>query len=63
MVGGICDAILEQAAASNTIAVQVERVAQAAEENSAIANNSSESAKQVEQHADAMHSAATKFRI
>ncbi len=62
-ITSISDSILEQGAASNTIAGQVERVAQATEENSAIAQNSAESAQYVENQAREMREAAARFRI
>ena len=62
-ITSISDSIIEQGAASNTIAGQVERVAQATEQNSAIAQNSAESAQYVERQASEMRQAAARFRI
>jgi len=63
VVRNISDSIIEQGSASNEIAVQVERVAQAAEENSATAHHSAESATYLESVARKMHESASRFRI
>ena len=63
VVSDITDAIVEQGVASQSIATQVERVAQAAEENSAAAGQSSDAAAQMRQLAEQMSSMAGRFRI
>ncbi len=62
-ITSISESVLEQGAASNTIASQVERIAQATEENSAIARSSAESAQYVEAQAGHMREATARFRI
>ncbi|MCL2590967.1 MAG: methyl-accepting chemotaxis protein [Betaproteobacteria bacterium] len=55
--------LAEQNMASQSIAQQVERVAQAAEENSAAARSSSGSAKNIEQLTRAVRNAVSKFKV
>ncbi len=62
-VSDITSALSEQGIASQTIAQQVERVAQAAEENSAAARSSSDAAVNIEQLAKAMREAVAKFKV
>ena len=61
-VVAVVNTISEQASASNAISSQVERVAQAAEQNSAIARNSADSAARVAQLSDEMRATASRFR-
>jgi len=63
VVSSISDSIVEQGSASHSIASQVERVAQAAEENSATALHSSEAASQMESLAGRMRDDASRFKI
>ncbi|MDE2583914.1 MAG: methyl-accepting chemotaxis protein [Betaproteobacteria bacterium] len=63
VVSDITDAIVEQGVASQSIAAQVERVAQAAEENNAAAGQSSDAANQMRHLAEQMSSLAGRFRI
>ena len=62
-VGDITSVLAEQGTTSQSIAQQVERVAQAAEENSAAARSSSEATKNIEQLARAVHSEVAKFKV
>ncbi len=62
-VNDITSSLSEQTVASQTIAQQVERVAQAAEENSAAAFSSSDSASSLERLAQAMRGATAKFSV
>ncbi len=62
-VNDITSALAEQSIASQTIAQQVERVAQAAEENSAAAHSSSQSAINIDRLAQAMHTAMARFQV
>ncbi len=62
-VSDITSALAEQGIASQTIAQQVERVAQAAEENSAAARSSSDAAVDIEHLAKAMRGAMEKFKL
>jgi methyl-accepting chemotaxis protein len=55
--------LAEQGTTSQSIAQQVERVAQAAEENSAAARGSSESAKNIENLARAMRKTVSQFKV
>ncbi|MDR2880966.1 MAG: methyl-accepting chemotaxis protein [Azoarcus sp.] len=55
--------LAEQSATSQTIAQQVERVAQAAEENSAAARSSSFAAENIEQLAHAMRGTVARFKV
>ena len=63
VVSTISESILEQASASNSISTQVERVAQASEENSAVAQNSADSAHHVAELSAQMREAASRFHI
>jgi methyl-accepting chemotaxis protein len=62
-VGDITLVLSEQGVASQTIAQQVERVAQAAEENSAAARSSSDAAANIEQLARTMRGVVGKFKV
>ena len=62
-VGDTSSILAEQGVASQAIAQQVERVAQAAEENSAAARSSSEATKNIEQLAHAVRNAVAKFKV
>jgi len=62
-VGDITSVLAEQGATSQSIAQQVERVAQAAEENSAAARSSSEAAVNIEQLVRAVRNAVEKFKV
>ncbi|MBI5936886.1 MAG: methyl-accepting chemotaxis protein [Betaproteobacteria bacterium] len=63
VVTDISSALVEQSAASNDIASNVEKVAQMCEQNSAAAVESAGSATHLEQLADAMRNAASRFKI
>jgi methyl-accepting chemotaxis protein len=63
VMNDISAAISEQGIASSSIAQQVERVAQASEENSASARLSSESAEQLRRLAADMHGQMDRFRV
>ena len=62
-VASISESILEQGAASNTIAEQVEQVARASEQNSAIARQSAASAQAVAQQAGQTRLALARFQL
>jgi methyl-accepting chemotaxis protein len=62
-VDDITVVLSEQGTASQTIAQQVERVAQAAEKNSATVRDASEGIKHVEQLTRAMRSAVERFKV
>jgi methyl-accepting chemotaxis protein len=63
VVNDISAALAEQSAASNDIAVHVEKVAQMSEENSAAASKSASEASQLEALADTMRASVSRFKI
>jgi len=63
MVGEIAEAIREQGAATNNIAVQVERVAQMSEENSAAAGNCAQAARELDRLAREMQTIVSSYRL
>ena len=62
-VDNISSALMEQSAASNNIAVHIEKVAKMTEENSAAAEKSASAAKHLAQLADDMRTTVSRFRI
>ena len=63
MVNDISEAIAEQASASHLIAQNVEQVAQASEETSATALNTSDSANQLENLSNEMLVSVNRYAI
>jgi methyl-accepting chemotaxis protein len=63
MIGEIAEAIREQGAATNNIALQVERIAQMTEENSAAAANSAQAASELDHLAKEMHAIVSAYRL
>ena len=62
-VNEISNALAEQSAASTSLAQQVERVAQATEENSAAAANTDDAARNLGQLANSMLGTMSKFKV
>ena len=62
-VAEISDAIREQGAASNNIAVQIERIAQMAEESAAAAEQSSASARRLDEQAQRQIATLEQYRV
>ena len=62
-VAEISDAIREQGAASNNIAVQIERIAQMAEESAAAAAQSSSSARRLDEQARHQIATLEQYRV
>ena len=63
MIGEIAEAIREQGAATNNIALQVERIAQMTEENSAAAGNSAQAANELDRLATDMQQIVSAYRL
>ncbi len=63
MVNEITNAIREQGAATNNIAVQVERIAQMAEESSASSEESADAARELDRLADGMQKIVASYRL
>ena len=63
MVSEISDAIREQGAASNNIAVQIERIAQMAEEAAAAAEQSSATARRLDEQAQRQIATLQQYRV
>jgi methyl-accepting chemotaxis protein len=63
MVGEITTAIREQSSASTSIAQQVERIAQMAEESNAAASESAQSARELDTFAASMQEIVRSYRL
>lgn len=63
LVSEISDAIREQGGATNSIALQVEKVAQMAEENSSAASQAAAMAERLEEVAGNMHKVVSAYRL
>ena len=63
MVTEITNAICEQGAATNNIAIQVEKIAQMAEENSAASSESARAARELDSLAESMQKIVATYRL